>query len=353
MYRAQAISQRDGSPLANSNCRMAAIATGIDFHTRGSILSTGAEMRSRQSDQVGGTDSGDAAQAWATYGQDLVIRDGSTFDDALGDLVDGRSIQLDVWHATAQGPCVSGSGSYGHSMAIAPERNGDRWLVADPWCSPASWQWWPESLLRAGAEELGSMAYTTATGGRFYYPRSEGELIERMRSVLVSIFTLYTPLTPAAEKPPATGGGSGRIFYTATRTQGEIVEKGADDVAMNTAEGITSNVRADVPQGLDFFGDANLTKRLGSMSKAATVVFIANPISETVEGGSRAILVNTGTAYNDGSVRPTIVYVAADAVRTYSIPPEPPPSDDVNEAIEIRDSEWREWLLDGSPGSSM
>ena len=351
-YRAVPITQRDGSPLANSNCRMAACATGIDFHTRGSILSTGAEMRSRQSDQVGGTDSGDASQAWSTYGQDLVIRDGNTFDQAINDLLGGRSIQLDVWHATARGPCVSGSGAYGHSMAVAPERNGDRWLTADPWCSPASWQWWDESLLRAGAEELGAMTYTAATGGRFW-PRSEGELLDRMRNALRALFTLYTPATPAADKPPATGSGGGRIFYTATRPQGVADQTGADDVAMNTAEGITSNVRADVPAGLDFFGDANLTRRLGSMSKAATVVFIANPISETVEGGSRAILVNTGTAYNDGTVRPTIVYVAADAVRTYSIPPEPPPSDDVNEAIEIRDSEWREWLLDGSPGSSM
>jgi hypothetical protein len=75
---------------------MAAVACGIDHHTKGSVLSTGAEMRSRQSDQTGGTDSGDASQAWATYGQDLLIRDGSTFDDLLDDLRDGRQVQIDV-----------------------------------------------------------------------------------------------------------------------------------------------------------------------------------------------------------------------------------------------------------------
>ena len=351
MYRAAPITQRDGSPLANSNCRMAACATGIDFHTRGAILSTGAEMRSRQSDQVGGTDSGDASQAWSTYGQDLVIRDGNTFDQAINDLLAGRSIQLDVWHATARGPCVSGSGAYGHSMAVAPERNGDRWLTADPWCSPASWQWWDESLLRAGAEELGAMAYSTATGGRFYHPRSEGELLDRMRSVLVALMTLYRPDSPAVEKPPATGGG-GRIFYTATRTQGEIPPEEADDMAMNAAAGITSTVRADAPAGLDWFEDANLTKRGGSFSKAATVVFLGNPIGEKVEAGSRAVLIQTGNLYSDGSTRPSIVYVAAGAVRTYSIPPTPSTGTDVTEALEIRDAEWRERIIDQlSPGA--
>ena len=51
IYRPTPISQRDGSEFANVNCRMSGIATGIDYHTLGAITSTGAEMRSRQSDQ--------------------------------------------------------------------------------------------------------------------------------------------------------------------------------------------------------------------------------------------------------------------------------------------------------------
>ncbi len=114
-------------------------------------------------------------------------------------------------------------------------------------------------------------------------------------------------------------------------------------MSVNAAAGLVTNLRADVPAGLDFFGDANLTKRLGSMSKAASVYVVGDPISEAVEGGSRAILVNTGTAYPDGSARPTIVYVAAGAIDPVSVPP-PAAGGDVDEAITERDKQWRDWL---------
>lgn len=122
------------------------------------------------------------------------------------------------------------------------------------------------------------------------------------------------------------------------------------EMSINAANGLVTGLRADVPAGLEFFGDANLSKRLGQMSKAANVVYVGNPIGETVPGGARAILVNTGSAYSDGSVRPTIVYVAADAIDPVSVPP--PASGDVDEAIALRDADWRDWLLDGSPGET-
>ena len=172
-----------------------------------------------------------------------------------------------------------------------------------------------------------------------------------MRIALYALMTLYTPERPARERPPSTGGSGGRIFYTATRAQAETSEEEAE-MSINASAGLVTKLRAEIPGGTGFFGDGNLRKRLGSMSKTAWVVYVGNPISETVEGGSRAILVNTGSAYGDGSVRPTIVYVRADAIDPVSVPPEPPASEDVAEAIEIRDSEWREWLLDGSPGSN-
>jgi len=349
MYRATPITQRDGSSLANANCRMAAVSTGIDFHSKGAITSTGGEMRSRQSDQSGGTDSGDAAQAWETYGQELLVRDGQTFADLLDDLREGRCVQIDVWHASSEGPCVSGSGAYGHSMAVAPESNGSRWLTSDPWCSPGAWEWWEESLLRAGAEHLGSMAYTQATGGRFG-PRNERELLERMRIARYALFTLYRPDRPASQDPPATGGG-GRIFFTATRPQGtSSVEEG--ELPINAAPHLVTDQRADAAKGVEFFADANLSRRLGSMSKDAVVTVVGAPIGESVEGGSRAILVNTASAYNDGTVRPTIVYVSAGAIDPYTVPQTPPTSPDIEEALALRDSDWREWLLQGSPGDS-
>jgi len=78
---------------------MASVATGIDFESGGATTSTGGAMRARCSDQSGGTDSGDAAEAWASYGQELRVRDGATFGDALADLGAGRLVHLDVWQA--------------------------------------------------------------------------------------------------------------------------------------------------------------------------------------------------------------------------------------------------------------
>src|SRR4029077_20867574 len=122
--------------------------------------------------------------------------------------------------------------------------------------------------------------------------------------------------------------------------------------AINATDDVTSGFRADVPAGLEWFADAELTKRKGAISKAGSAWYLGQPIGEAVEGGSRAILLSTGQLYGDGSTRPSIVSVPAGSIDPYRVPPAPPPSDDVAEAIELRDSEWREWLLDGSPGSS-
>jgi len=339
-YRAAPVTQRDGSALASSNCRMAAIATGIDHESAGSRLSSGSAMRARQDDQSGGTDSSDAAQAWATYGRELRIRDGETFEGALEDLEAGRLVHLDVWHAAAAGPCLSGSGNYGHTIAIAPERSGSRWLTADPWCSPARWEWWEESLLRAGAESWGGQLYGAATMGR---PRpSELVLLALMRLAAKRFMSRYRPDRPAAGLLAPTGGSAGRVMFTTTG----IPELEVRDMAINAAAGLRTNLRTTVPAGLPFFEDPELRSQLGLMSANADVVYVGNPIGESVPGGSRAILVNTGTAYGDGSVRPMIVYVAAAAIDPYSVPP---PSDDLATAIDERDRQWREWLLDGSP----
>ena len=322
---------------------MAAISTGLDHESAGVQLSTGSAMRARQDDQSGGTDSGDAAQAWATYGQELRIRDGATFDDALEDLEAGRLVHLDVWHAACAGPCLSGSGAYGHTIAIAPERSGSRWLTADPWCSPARWDWWETELLRAGAETWGGQLYGVATAG--HRPESELELRARMRLAGRLLMTAYRPdrRATALEIPfPDTGGSAGRIMFTTTG----IPELEVRDMPINAAAGMRTNLRTAVPAGLPFYADPDLREQLGLMSADADVVYVGNPIGESVPGGSRAILVNTGTAYNDGSVRPTIVYVAAAAVDPYSIPPA---EDDLAGAIDERDRQWREWLLDGSP----
>ena len=321
---------------------MASIATGLDHESAGVQLSSGAAMRARQDDQSGGTDSGDAAQAWATYGQELRIRDGATFDDALEDLEAGRLVHLDVWHAACAGPCLSGSGAYGHTIAIAPERSGSRWLVADPWCSPARWAWWETELLRAGAESWGGMTYTAATAGPGPRIRDELVLLALMRLAAKRLMTRYRPDAPAPGPLRDTGGSDGRVMFTTTG----IPQREVRDMAINAAAGMRTNLRTAVPEGLAFYADPELRERLGAMSADADVVYVGNPIGELVPGGSRAILVNTGTAYGDGSVRPTIVYVPAASIDPYSIPPA---EDDLAGAIDERDRQWREWLLEGSP----
>src|SRR4029077_12294895 len=123
---------------------------------------------------------------------------------------------------------------------------------------------------------------------------------------LRALFTLYTPGTPAADKPPTGGGGGGRIFYTANRPQDQVPQTEERDMAINAAEGLTTAFRADVPAGLEWFEDANLARKKGVISKAGAVWYVGQPIGETVDGGSRAILVSTGNLYGDGSTRPSI-----------------------------------------------
>lgn len=315
-YRATPVTQRDGSPFANANCRMAAIATGIDFHTTGGTLSTGAEMRSRQSDQSGGTDSGDAAEAWETYGQDLRICDGLTWADAEADLEAGRLVHLDVWHATTGGPCLSGSGAYGHTLAVAPERSGTRWLVADPWCNPPKWIWWESALLRAGAEHLADLAMSGTMGpGDF----RRDLVVARGRLAVKRLMTVYSPEAPAPVTALDTGGAAGgMIYYTTTRSPPTSEVTG---LAINAAPHLATGIRAQVRKDVPFYSDPNLVNRLGAMAADSDVPFVGSPIGETVPGGSYAIQVMTGTAYSDGSVRPTVVYVRVADASTYSVPP--------------------------------
>ena len=59
-YRPAFVTQRDGSSLANSNCRMASISMGLayDASPQGSKTSTGKEMRTYTDDQSGGNQFG-------------------------------------------------------------------------------------------------------------------------------------------------------------------------------------------------------------------------------------------------------------------------------------------------------
>ena len=117
---------------------------------------------------------------------------------------------------------------------------------------------------------------------------------------------------------------------------------------IQAASGLASTIRAVILAGTDYYADPNRTDRLGSFSSDADVLFVGSPIGET--SAAYAVVVNTSSAYNDGVVRPTVVYVAASEADTYSVPPPTPPGNgDTDAAILARDAEWRDWLLAGSP----
>lgn len=281
-----------------SNCTMTAGAMALDFHTLGGTDVWGGDLRHApgQPDMTGGTDLWDVEKAWSHYGADLSIRSGAGWSAAIADHDAGRALIL-----TGEGN-VPGAATFdgGHAICILPETgHDDDWLMADPLSTGPEW----------------------VTEGALY------EWAARLSSGINYARTAAHPPMPPQE--------------------------GADDVAMNAATGIMSTIRADVPGGLDWFEDANLTKRGGAFSKDSSVYFLGNPIGEAPEGGSRAVLIQTGNLYGDGSVRPSIVYVAAGAVHTYSVPP--PVTEDVDqivaEAVAARDEEWRGWLLAESPGS--
>jgi hypothetical protein len=349
---------------------MASIATGLDYDTKGAKTSSAARMRKYTDDQSGGTDALDAKEAWSRgFSEVLTIRDGNTFDDLLADLRAGKGVHIDVWHAAAGGPCMSGSGGYGHSMYVHPDCEDNKWAVADPWCKPAKFIYWPESKLRAGAEDWGRrvLGRVLGTGGRRWFAPPERT---SDNEIWVTLFTqtaktLMNEWRPGNEAPPTLEpdilfddetSGPQPIAYTTTAAIPLSGAGGTTDMAVQAVSKVTSNYTCKLSAGRNFYADANLNDQLGELSKETTAAYFGSPIGEE-EPGSRMVLLNTGTPYNDKTPRPTFVYVALDACvgGPQPVPPAPTPGDcevEVADAIEHRDEAWREWLLAGSPGDA-
>jgi hypothetical protein len=349
-YRAEPITQRDGSEWANSNCLMAAGAVGLDYHTLGRKLSDGADMRRYSGDDGGGTSTDDLAQAWRVgYDETARQRDGHTWEDAVGELREGRAVMIQVWHATMGGPCLSGSGAYGHGITIAPEQHSDgRWLVADPWCKPPTWVWWEAWRIRDGAEEwAGRCAREVEGRGDGPLPDMRGYPLALIHAAARRLRDRWHPGDPGPAEEPLEAGGGG-ILYASSAAHG------GTDMAVNTTanEPVTSSRRVALAEGTDIYADAELTQKLTDLSNDRVV-----PLLGTAVGADgRAVLVNVaGALYDDGESRPTIVYVKESALGaiTPEPGPEPPPepeppapSEDVAAAVAERDRLWREWMAD-------
>lgn len=291
-YRAKPITQRDGSSLASSNCRMASIATGLDFHTLGVKTSTGAKMRRAQDDQVGGTDAGDAMQAWARgYDETLDVENGKTWGNVTSALQAGHLVHIDVWHASVGGPCLSGTGRYGHTMVIAPESRtniagNSEWLVADPWCLPARWSWTPASKLKAGAEAWGAKLYATATAGGRSRPTHD-----ELRAVAKQHMTRYHAGGDEDPDDPPDTGGAQSVAYTITRSQ-------AASTTGDEAVGIYWNpARWKATKGIPVYLDTSGTVKVTTLSVGTVFTSLgvkAAQDSDGKDGSWRAVRLTTG-----------------------------------------------------------
>jgi hypothetical protein len=344
-YTPKPVTQRDGSKLASSNCRMASICTGLDYDTRGGKTSTGGRMRTYTTDQSGGTDSGDAKEAWSKgYAEALTVRDGKTFDDLLADLRAGRLVHIDVWHATTGQVCLSGGGGYGHTMAVLPDCQSNAWLVSDPWCSPPKWARVSESKLRAGAEEWGRRIYGQATGGRAWSGNEAG-LINAMRMAARRHMERFHVDGPEDDTPDPDTGGGGRIMFTVTVAQ---PLKG-DDVAGTMFESsggaigelVTKRDVGIIPtHGGDYYPVETGWKR----NVYQTVV-----IGDGKYAGSPAYLVKIPGGAKDMG----LVLASAATYTPFADPaPIPPPADcstQVAAAVRERDEKWQENLMKGLP----
>jgi hypothetical protein len=381
-YRPAPVTQRDGSKLQNSNCRMASIATGLDFDTLGAKKSTGARMRAHQSDQEGGTDSGDAKRAWASgYDENLDIQDGKLWSDVLTDLRRFRVVHLDVWHATVGGPCLSGTGRYGHTIVVAPDCVDNNWLVCDPWCSPAKWSRVSESKLKAGAEEWGRRVYGAATSGP---GASEHPSLDVLRYIAKRLMSRYHPGDDGEEDPspdPRETGGAQQVMYTATTPHPPKTP--VPPTTGGTTMGIYYNLARwkatkTIPVYLDTTG-ATKVRDISAGTEFTSIGVRAVVDSDGKDSTWRAVKVNTTGLDTDSSESvEAILWTRAADYPPDSLPTSsdwdksawallgdpdgrypapttpPPPTQDcgpvVSEAVEKRDTEWREWALEGSPG---
>ena len=292
-YRAKHVTQKDGSSLQWQNCRMAVGATALDFHTEGSKTSTGASMRKRQTDMVGGTDAYDLQRSWNTYNEKLVIRNGKYWDDLLEDRKRGWFVSLDVWYAELPDRCQQ-AGNIGHTIGVAPETlDNGKWLVSDPLCS--GYKWMVPSDLKRAAQTWGKRA----------------------------------------------GIGTAIMYTTAAEaTEVSLVE------TINTNGMLQSTKRANVKAGADWFYNDECTDKAADFTGAASLKYVG-----LTKRGTYAVIVKTGRPYDDKQPRETVVYMKKADASIVNAPPDPehecPECPGEADIIEARDAEWQAHLTPG------
>jgi hypothetical protein len=341
---------------------MAVAATGLDYHTEGGKTSTGSKMRQLSGDTSGGTNSDEIKRAWDRgYDEIASIKDGDPWADVRSALDNGRGVMLQVWAATVGAPLCCTTG-VGHGIYLNPEsRQKDgatEWLVSDPWCKPPKWVWVRESRLRAGAEKWASKMAAGAASRGIPTPFLGSEPTPEWHELVRLFFRLYgDPANPPTIEPPdgATGPANG-VLFALTKivkdgdTPAPVPEGG--DVSINTnGSDIYSARVVHIVEGQNFYSDAALKNKQGEFGKDNDVPYIGPALGDNSPGV--AVIANTKTGYSDGVARPTIVYINPENTADPKPNPTPkcPPATDCDAAVAARDEEWREWLMEGAPGT--
>jgi len=294
--RPKPVTQRDGSKLQNSNCRMASVSTGLDFHTVGAKTSNAGKMRSFTSDQTGGTGSDDAKEAWTKgFKQGLTIRDGGPWSGVLLALREGRGVNLDVWHAFLTSGCISGEGRYGHNIYVHPDNDGSKWLVSDPWCKPASWKRISEAELRKAAEEWGRRV-RSQTGLR-------EPTMPVLRAAALVLMRLWQPEREMPEGDPTDTGGEVEtggyqpIMFTTTNRQPLVTQDEEKD--LDKLMGTPGMFRV-FKVGTPHFNKPGGVEE-GTIKSAEIVYSVVAMYTDS--GGKKWYLINGGSDGNMGWVR--------------------------------------------------
>jgi hypothetical protein len=195
-----------------------------------------------------------------------------------------------------------------------------------------------------------------------------------LRHIVKRLMSRYHPGDDGEEDPtedPGDTGGVQRVMYTASTAHAPAPTPtpptGGTDMGI-----VYRPERWKVAEGTPFYASPGGAK-VGQFSKAMTVTSLGPALdpadSDGIDYSYRAVLVVSGAVTNASERK--VVWIARpagdpepapaewkdgtwsllnDPSGVYPCPPGTDCSDAVVQAVNVRDGQWREWALEGSPG---